>query len=307
MIRKTILLIIVAVIVVTLLTVFLFSKHKSFTKKGVFKVEQRKTFQYTNYTYRQLRLWYENCSRCYVVLEIPQGFRKLNLAYVVHGGGFVAGRATGFSNMAKFFLEKGYAVASVEYRLCTNWDWLTVIGDIARGVKASYQYLVENGYEIQKRIYIGSSAGAVAGAVLIYDPPTSLHDISGLVDSFIGLSGGYCISALPEWRHAEEKLFCNTTVTNIMPFDQLEMPPPRNVPALLVNGNNDKLLDRNAGKGDFNTHASCMEKYLKNNGVTVKVVIIEGGHIQPMKEIIVKDSDVYVAVQNFVNMLDKEG
>lgn len=295
-------LIVVAAVLVVCAAAALLLVRRGREAAPALRVERLGVFTYGGYRYIRERLWYDNCSRCFVILEVPEGAGELRLAYVVHGGGFVAGRATGFSNMARFFMGHGYAVASVEYRLCTDNEWLTVIGDIARGVKAAHAYLEERGYRIVQSVYVGSSAGAIAGAVLIYDPPTEAHDISGLVDGFIGLSGGYCVSALPS-RKREGGRFCGTSLSSIMPFDGPAGPPPRKVPALLVNGNRDTLLDRDAGSGNYNSQAACMERYLEEHGVPVRVVIVEGDHSSPMKKIIEEGSAAYRAAEEFIESL----
>ncbi len=262
-----------------------------------FNVERLGEFNYGGRRFERLRLWYGGCSRCYVILEVPVNSTAVNVAFVVHGGGFVAGKATGTSSMARYFLSRGYAVASIEYRLCTETGWLNVTGDIARGARSALSYLESRGLRVGTKVYIGASAGAVAGAILVYAPPTQGHDISGLVDGYIGLSGGYCVSKTPPWRHAEGKSFCGTKVDEIMPFDRRAAPPPRKVPALLIGGDSDRLLD---GGDGVNTQATCMASYLERHGVPVKAVTVKGGHSAPMALLGEGDPRVTGALDSFL-------
>ena len=262
-----------------------------------FHIEKLGIFSYSGRRFEKLRLWYDKYDRCYVILEVPVNSTTINLAFVVHGGGFVAGKATGSSSMARYFLSRGYAVASIEYRLCTETGWLNVTGDIARGARSALSYLESRGLRVGTKVYIGASAGAVAGAILVYAPPTQGHDISGLVDGYIGLSGGYCVSKTPPWRHAEGKSFCGTKVDEIMPFDRRTAPPPRKVPALLIGGGSDRLLD---GGGGVNTQAVCMASYLERHGVPVEVVTVRGGHSAPMALLGEGDPRVTGALDKFL-------
>ena len=272
-------------------------------KSEKYRIEKVREFTENGVSYSVIRLWYRECARCYTIIVLPDNTTRIDLVYMVHGGGFRGGRAESMLSMSWPFIKRGYAVASVEYRLCGEADWLTVLGDISEGVKTALRYLEDNGYTVSRKVYLGSSAGAVAGAVLIYDPPTADHDISKIVDAFIGLSGGYCASMRPEWRGPSDKEFCNTTVSEILPFDRIETPPPRMVPALLINGDSDRLLDKCSSKKGVNCQAACFKEYLEKNDVEVEVYIVEGGHSAPMDLLRRGDKNVLDRIDEFLGSI----
>ena len=235
----------------------------------------------TNYSPEVLNatLRYRKDERCFVYLTYPSGFKVVDLVVWVHGGGFVGGNALGGSSskVIRFFLKNGFAVASVEYRLCPYVNWMQLLRDIADGVRAVHEYFKERGIKVNLSIYVGSSAGAIAGAVLIYAPPNTTIDISRYFDGFIGFSGGYCASYAASDPY-EKASKCNITISEMMPFDRRELHPPKKLPALLINGIYDSLLDKYAGKGDYNHHATCMAQWLRSNGINVIVVNLPIGH-----------------------------
>lgn len=249
-----------------------------------------------------LRLWYGEHSRNYINLYLADEVKKTNLAVVVHGGGFVGGSAIAKNTMVMidFFKEKGFTVISIEYRVCPEYKWPVPIEDIAKGIKTAFQYLERKGIKIEKSIYIGSSAGAIAGAILIYAPPNSNLDISSYFDGFIGLSGGYCASLAPE--NLDNHMVCGASLEYLMPFNE-NMTITTNVPALLINEVEDKLLDRYAGQGNVNHQAECMKKILEENGVLVKTLYIPGGHGAPLLGLKERNFEVVSAIESFLTSI----
>ena len=86
-----------------------------------------------------------------------------------------------------------------------------------------------------------------------------------------------------------------------MPFDK-DVSPASRVPALLINGVRDKLLDRFAGEGEVNHQAECMKRFLEGHGIPVKVVYLPGGHGDPMSKLGAEDPRVVSAIEEFIGL-----
>ncbi len=251
---------------------------------------------------QRIRIRYGDDERQFVDLYLPDR-EMVWLAFVVHGGGFRGGTATGSSaeTMAGPFFERGFAVASVEYRVCPSVKWPTPLEDIARGVKTTISYLKSVGVEVRGSVYIGSSAGAIAGALLIYGPDADEYSVWDIFNGYIGLSGGYCLSAFPEGRLrvSGTHRLCNTTVGEMLPFDDFrEM---KEVPALLIGGDRDRLLDGRAGSGGVNRQVECFASLLRSKGVPVRTLYVEGGHGEPVRRIRYGDPRVLSALSEFLD------
>ncbi|MCD6348309.1 MAG: alpha/beta hydrolase [Candidatus Korarchaeota archaeon] len=247
----------------------------------------------------KVRIWYGEGERNFVDLYLSDGNRT-KLVVFVHGGGFRGGTASGASAkvITRFFREIGFSVVSIEYRVCPEHQWPTPLEDIARGIKAAFQYLKERSVEVDGAVYIGSSAGAIAGALLIYGPDAFKYGVSRYFNGYIGLSGGYCTSVATK-DPREEFEACGVPIRDIMPFDSY-VGDPEKVPALLIGGLRDTLLDRFAGKGNVNHQVECMASYLGKYGVRVTKVYIEGGHGEPIRRILGRDPLVIEALFNFL-------
>jgi acetyl esterase/lipase len=78
----------------------------------------------------------------------------------VHGGGFVGGgkniNAKFYSNLGKYFTDRGLATALMNYRLAPEFVWPQAAEDIAKAV----DWLQEKRAQDQRIYIIGQSAGA---------------------------------------------------------------------------------------------------------------------------------------------------
>jgi len=247
------------------------------------------------------KLKYSDCRRCFTYLVYPSNQTSVDLIIYVHGGGFVGGSALDKNSLElkDFFTKRGFAFASVEYRVYPQVNLAEILGDISKGAKTIFKYLDDNGIRVKRAIYIGSSAGAIAGALLIYAPPHPRLDISIYMDGFIGFSGGYCASYLPENLLKNSKLH-NISMKYMMPFGDTDFKAARRVPALLINGVKDKLLDANPG--EVNHHALCMEKWLKEHGILVKILLLPTGH-GTLSYLTRGDNITVATVMKFINSL----
>lgn len=160
------------------------------------------------------------------------------LAILVHGGNYLSGSAMDYSMgpIAHYFLQRGYRVASVDYRNLQGHDWPAPVTDVHEALQAIYRQL---GHRPRDVTYIGYSAGAVTGALLLYSK--QFPTLTG-IDRFIGLSGLYNKEAAADdpidsiRQQSKQRINLLEAVESI-----------RNVktatPALLIEGSRDYFAD----------------------------------------------------------------
>ncbi len=94
------------------------------------------------------------------VLDFFPCERPSPILLFVHGGGFVGGgkniNAKFYSNLGKYFTDRGIATALMNYRLAPEFVWPQAAEDIAKAVK----WLNENRAHNQRIYILGQSAGA---------------------------------------------------------------------------------------------------------------------------------------------------
>ncbi len=255
------------------------------------------------YVNRTIR--YGNDSRCFVLLTYPNHSNSVDLAIYVHGGGFVHGDAS-LHGVPEVFVENGFAAASVEYRLCPSVNFTLLLSDIASGIRKTVEFLSSKGIHVNLTVLSGSSAGAIADAILLYDPPRPDDDISSLVDAFISMSGGFCSSCAAS-NPEQKAVLCNISIDQMMPFDRRELgPPDRWVPALLISGKSDKTLDRYADSG-YNHQGQCMEKWLSDHDVYSLAVQVDGGHGSPKEAFFSGQEEIVHAVNDLLHHVGWKG
>lgn len=91
-----------------------------------------------------------------------------SLFFYVHGGGLEFGDKTEFDTAARYLAEKGYAIASINYRMYPAAHYPDFLWDAAEAVHFVKEHLPEYGAE---KLYVGgSSAGGYVSMMLCFDP-----------------------------------------------------------------------------------------------------------------------------------------
>ena len=100
------------------------------------------------------------------------GSRALPVVFYVHGGGWANGDKTnpGMENKLAYWLPKGYAVVSADYRMVPVAAPLEQARDIARAVAATQAHAADWGIDPKRVVLMGHSAGAHLVALLGADP-----------------------------------------------------------------------------------------------------------------------------------------
>ena len=103
---------------------------------------------------------------------LPKGVQRAPVFFFVHGGGWANGDKTnpGIENKINFWLAKGYAVVSANYRMLPKAAPLQQARDVARAVATAQHGAGEWNLDPAHFVLIGHSAGAHLVALLGADP-----------------------------------------------------------------------------------------------------------------------------------------
>lgn len=128
-------------------------------------------------------------------LQVPAGAGPFPLVVWIHGGGWVGGSRSPIPGLVTRLLPRGYAVASIDYRLSGTAIWPAQIHDC----KAAIRYLRANaatwGIDPNRLAVMGSSAGghlvaalATMGDVGTVRSGSVVLDLEGAVGAHLGTS-----------------------------------------------------------------------------------------------------------------------
>jgi pimeloyl-ACP methyl ester carboxylesterase len=229
--------------------------------------------------------------------------KKVKLAVVVHGGGFIRGGPEWGKTkiMSDFFLERGYSVGRVSYRVCPDVKWPVPVEDIAEGIQAVFNVLNKGGFAVEDVTYMGHSAGAYAGSLLLYS--NNYPSIQG-IDRFIGSAGAYNPDSFiisGEWNSPTIKSAWETC--GFPPSDfGLFHGNKTSVPALLLEGEKDHL-DANPMTED--SHSEYLAGILRENSIYVKTYWAIGeecGHSCPLRLIASGNEEITRIMEEFMRV-----
>lgn len=103
---------------------------------------------------------------------LPKGVQRAPVFFFVHGGGWANGDKTnpGIENKINFWLAKGYAVISANYRMLPKAAPLLQARDVAQAVATAQRRAGEWNLDAAHFVLAGHSAGAHLVALLGADP-----------------------------------------------------------------------------------------------------------------------------------------
>ncbi|MFD0587266.1 alpha/beta hydrolase [Paenibacillus sp. GCM10027627] len=105
-------------------------------------------------------------------ISLPSGsaLNKRTPIVLIHGGGFVSGTRNQSPSWTKFYVDRGYVVFDVDYRLATpgyvTWD--KAAPDIATAIVWIGQHASQYGVDMDKLLIAGSSAGGSLALQVAY-------------------------------------------------------------------------------------------------------------------------------------------
>jgi acetyl esterase/lipase len=133
-----------------------------------------------------------------------QGRTEAPCIILLHSGGWETGRAQEFPEWSSYWASKGYAVASVQYRLAPNHQWPAPMEDVKMALAWLKQNASKLGIKGNQFVIIGRSAGAQIATASAYALKDS--DIKGCVslygpaDMFFARKYAYADDALNSLR-----------------------------------------------------------------------------------------------------------
>ncbi|MCE3236752.1 MAG: esterase/lipase [Vampirovibrio sp.] len=222
---------------------------------------------------------------------------KAPLAVLVHGGNYLFGSATEYSMMplADYMMKWGYAVASINYRTLQHHRWPAPVTDVRDGIYEAQRLLRG---KVQQTMFVGYSAGAVTGALLLY--ADQYGHLDG-IDRFIGISGLYDKAAASPDPVAAIRHQSLGQVDLLKVVDTIKA-PKRPVPALLIEGRRDYFADNFPGTP--RSHAERLARLLQQHHIPARTFWTEGegfdGHDGPIAMLALKERAIIAVLDSFL-------
>lgn len=205
---------------------------------------------------------YGNHERQKVDIFIPQKPKTVcGIILFVHGGGWCEGDKSGHHIDCRYFSEYGYICAAMNYRFVSeNISIFDELDDISSAIKTIKEKCSEHGFNIDKLILSGGSAGGHLSlmyaftrkeesvitpvAACVYCPPVNCS----ASDFLLGISGEF-----EEWKYdilskcCGYKLTGNTFLNKREQNALIKISPqtyisPECVPVAIFQGKNDELV-----------------------------------------------------------------
>ena len=118
----------------------------------------------------------------YLNLYLPDGVENPQLFVLIHGGGFLAGTAETKQTqlMYRHFRDRGYAVASVNYRLAQEAPFPAAIEDCKAAIRFLRAHAEEYGYQAERICLFGESAGGYLATMCAFTNDEEFNSLSFL-------------------------------------------------------------------------------------------------------------------------------
>jgi hypothetical protein len=170
--------------------------------------------------------------------------------------------------------SEGYSIASIEYPLLNESRWPGPVWAISQGIIAANRLA---GPTITHRVIVGASAGASAGALILYSPDRAYPTLPFQVDAFLGASGIY---VAPWLRPLPGEVGPGRFLPDALQRAFKGVPKSK-TPAFLIAGDHDPL---DLGAGTPNSDLREFARYLIRGGTRVVTMVTtgaDGGHHGP--------------------------
>ena len=120
------------------------------------------------------QLWYGSNPAQNFYLSVPNAVQDAPIIILVHGGGWVRGAAPAFlgSDMYRFFLEHGYAIVDMNYRLADTYPYPAQLDDIDSLLQYLSIHAGEYAMNAKRICLFGQSAGAHLSMLYAYSRNT---------------------------------------------------------------------------------------------------------------------------------------
>ena len=129
---------------------------------NLFRIEYKgEIFTETENSYYYQDLAYGDHERQKLDLHIPKNSDgEVGLVLMIHGGAWVAGDKSGYTDYIKSWADKGYAAATINYRyLSYEVSFDDILDDVGNALKVIKETGAEHSVNINKMLLSGHSAG----------------------------------------------------------------------------------------------------------------------------------------------------
>ncbi len=212
-------------------------------------------------------------------LYLPKSKQKNTLVIYIHGGGWTHGNKEAEYEKIKVFIENGFAVANVEYRLATQSPAPAAIED----VNCAISYLLKNAdqfhFDPKKVVLIGGSAGAHLALLAGLQSNRPIFNGTCKLKSFkvAAIISKYGPTDLLTWKAATDpksassswlgnRLADSTFIKSLSPINYTS---GCKIPVLFIHGDQDKTVPIEQSQALFQklTQLGCpTELYVVKNG-----------------------------------------
>lgn len=199
---------------------------------------------------------------------------------LIHGGGWTGGaKEQRVEYAAMKYLEKGFVVANVEYRLAKTAPAPAAVSDVLRAANWFRDNAKKYNVDSNRIIVTGDSAGGHLSLMVAMTPKSAglgktakiaaVVDFYGITDVEDQLSGPniqqYAVTWVPEQQGRESLA---RRVSPII-YARKDLPP-----ILLIHGDNDKTVPYD--------HSAKLTKALQDEGADARLITVPGhGHSMP--------------------------
>lgn len=251
---------------------------------------------------------YGQHSRQVVDISLPKGFNKQEGAILfIHGGGWVAGNKSGFTNRAIGVSEKyGLITASMNYRYASDdINCEDMLDDIDLALKKIKSIAKSKGADVKRVMLVGFSAGGHLAlmyaytrksaspvkvvAVASYSGPTDLSSKKFIEKNALGSA---------ELMRSIASYLTDTKITKknfeskkekLLEYSPVNYVTSSCVPTLVVQGSKDKIV--------YPSDTRAFVEKLKEKGVTHQYFELEGsGHqLSESEEALEKSTEAFAA------------
>ena len=218
-------------------------------------------------------------------LHLPAGVRHPPLVVYAHGGAWRAGNR---SEYPKFLVERGYAVASVDFRASTDARFPADVQDIKAAIRFLRARAADYGCRTDRIAVAGASSGAHLAALVA--TTNGLSELEGSEGDHAQQSSA--VQALVSWYGASDlmtildqstpfghsvrepalKLLLGGLPTEVPELAKLASPvthvDARDPPAILLHGDQDPQMPVN--------QTLELEAEYRRAGVPVELVVVDG-------------------------------
>ena len=202
--------------------------------------------------------------------------------FTIHGGGFTFGTKAMYNETASYFNERGYAVVSIDYRLAPDFNYPAQVEDAFCALAWVHANAATYGFDTERIIAFGDSAGAYLAAMLgTVDTPSIYMEgcpnplpPTDWIHGVVGFYGGYDYTNIDAWTVGlvkRREVFWGSTFDELPAETLAEMSPMSWVdgsepPFLLIHGVSDGTVPAQMSE-DF---ASKLEA----SGATVELLML---------------------------------